>query len=696
MSALSKYRQFAPVLIVLIVLLTLMMATQVIASHLQYDPILGPPLIQMTYPWNKVGLVFLFFCISALGWTFYQTQNNWFFAAALGGSILIFPLSFPLYNPLACWDWYPLLKDNPALQTVWPHVALILGMGFSLAFIVGFIFYVSSLKANKDKPADTFGSARWAEKKDIEISGLLGDYDPHAAIVGGWQDPKTNVLHYLRSTGAEHIFCYAPTRSGKGVGLVIPTLLIFAKSAINSDFKLENWTLTAGWRKYTGSLVFKFDPTCTDGSGARYNPLLEVRLDINEVRDVQNITDMLVNPDGKGKSDHWSNAASSLITSTILHVLYAEKDKSLTGVRNFLANPHRTEKETLEYMLTTKHDVEESYGWVDISSGKATFTHPIVASGAREMLNKTEGERTSIISTALTFLKLYRDPIIAANTRVSDFTINDLVNHEKPATLYLGIPPSDIERTMPLLRLILNQILSRLTEKMDFTQGLYSGAGRHQLLLLLDEFPQFGRLAFFEKALAYMAGYGIRAFLISQDLTQLYAQYGHQQSIIANCHIRTAYAPNSLETANHLSQLLGDTTKIVKQQHYSGRRMDIFLKNVSTHEHEVKRPLFTPDELMRLGNNKAIIFKTGMPPIAGHKIYYYDDPILYERSKIPAPVESDRLKVKHPWNTVIEPAKILSEDINQVEENDSETLAYRENNFIHEDEESDNERMSMI
>ena len=273
---------------------------------------------------------------------------------------------------------------------------------------------------------------------------------------------------------------------------------------------------------------------------------------------------------------------------------------------------------------------------------------------------------------------------------------NDLVNHEKPATLYLGIPPSDIERTMPLLRLILNQILSRLTEKMDFTQGLNSGAGRHQLLLLLDEFPQFGRLAFFEKALAYMAGYGIRAFLISQDLTQLYAQYGHQQSIIANCHVRTAYAPNSLETANHLSQLLGDTTKIVKQQHYSGQRMDIFLKNVSTHEHEVKRPLLTPDELMRLESNKAIIFKTGMSPIAGHKIYYYDDPILYERSKIPPPLESDRLEVKHPWNTVIEPAKIPHEDIHQAADDNNETLAYRENDFIHEDGEQDNEREKMI
>ena len=146
---------------------------------------------------------------------------------------------------------------------------------------------------------------------------------------------------------------------------------------------------------------------------------------------------------------------------------------------------------------------------------EAPLVHPVVASAAREVLNKSENERSGVLSTAMSFLGLYRDPTVAAVTSACDWRIADLVDAGRPVSLYLVVPPSDISRTKPLIRLVLNQIGRRLTEKLE-EQG--TGARRHQLLMMLDEFPALGRLDFFETALAFMAGYGVRAFLIAQSL----------------------------------------------------------------------------------------------------------------------------------------------------------------------------------
>jgi type IV secretion system protein VirD4 len=289
-------------------------------------------------------------------------------------------------------------------------------------------------------------------------------------------------------------------------------------------------------------------------------------------------------------------------------------------------------------MLTAIHDADYQYGWTDPITKIPTRTHPIVASGAQEMLNKCEEERTSIISSTLTYLKLYRDPIVANNTRQHDFKIMDFIEHEKPISLYLGIPPSDMTRTMPLMRLMLQMILSRLTES---TAMYTENPTRRQVLLMLDEFPQFGKLPFFEKALSYSAGYNIRAYLISQDMQQIYQEYRAHQSIVSNCGIRIAYAPNTLETAKHLSELLGSTTLRHKHTNYSGKRFEYLLNNMSISEQETKRPLLTPDELMRLPPDVALIFKNVVAPIYGKKIYYYLDQLFHQRSCLIAPEKSD-------------------------------------------------------
>ena len=191
---------------------------------------------------------------------------------------------------------------------------------------------------------------------------------------------------------------FAPTRSGKGVGLVVPTLLSWTGSAVIHDIKGENWQLTAGWRaRFSHCLLF--NPT--DPRSARYNPLLEVRKGAHEVRDVQNIADILVDPEGAlERRNHWEKTSHSLLVGAILHVLYAEQDKTLARVATFLSDPRARSSARCGIMLTTNH----------LGTTNEPMVHPVVASAAREVLNKSENERSGVLSTAMSFLGLYRDP----------------------------------------------------------------------------------------------------------------------------------------------------------------------------------------------------------------------------------------------------------------------------------------------
>src|SRR5579883_2981619 len=366
----------------------------------------------------------------------------------------------PVYLPPAFFWWW--FGFDAYAHDIFVTGGFIAGAGGVAAFVVAVA--MSVWRAREVKRATTYGSARWADEHEIRKAGLL---HPDGVLLGRWHGA------YLRHHGPEHVLCFAPTRSGKGVGLVVPTLLTWPGSAIVHDIKGENWTLTAGWRARFGRAVL-FDPTNLKSSA--YNPLLEVRRGAWEVRDVQNIADVLVDPEGAlEKRNHWEKTSHALLVGTILHVLYAEPDKTLAGVANFLSDPKRPIEKTLRAMMTTPH-----LG--------AQGVHPVVASAARELLNKSENERSGVLSTAMSFLGLYRDPVVAAVTRRCDWRIRDLVEASHPVTLYLVVPPSDISRTKPLVRLILNQIGRRLTEELD------SKRRRHRLLLMLDEFPALGHL----------------------------------------------------------------------------------------------------------------------------------------------------------------------------------------------------------
>jgi len=563
-----------------------------------------------------IGQILIVFAIVIAGIWFATEWAAWKLAwqAELGHPWFILG-HWPMYHPWSIFPWWY------HFDAYAPHIFDRAG---TIAGASGFIGCGAAIagslwRARQARNVTTYGSARWANRQEIERAGLHRDAGVFIGRLG---------THYLRHDGPEHVMAFAPTRSGKGVGLVIPTLLGWTGSAVIHDIKGENWTLTAGFRaRFSHCLLF--NPT--DAASAKYNPLLEVRRGAQEVRDVQNIADILVDPEGAlERRNHWEKTSHSLLVGAILHILYAEEEKTLARVATFLSDPQRPFTATLKQMMTTNH----------LGTPEAPMVHPVVASAAREVLNKSDNERSGVLSTAMSFLGLYRDPTVAHVTSRCDWRIADLVEATHPVSLYLVVPPSDISRTKPLVRLILNQIGRRLTERLDSEGG--QGGRKYQLLMMLDEFPALGRLDFFETSLAFMAGYGVRAFLIAQSLNQIEKAYGEHNAILDNCHVRVAFATNDERTARRISDALGQATEQRAMRNYAGHRLAPWLAHVMVSRQETARPLLTQGEVMQLPAADEVVMVAGLAPIRAKKLRYYEDRTFAARILPPPVLATDR------------------------------------------------------
>jgi type IV secretion system protein VirD4 len=340
----------------------------------------------------------------------------------------------------------------------------------------------------------------------------------------------------------------------------------------------------------------------------------------------------------------------------VLHVCYEaaleRRVACLADLAHAFTRPGCDFRDTLQELLNFNHDPGYKHQW-HMPDGDLTATHPVVKEKVQEMLDKEERELSGVLSTAKTALALYSDPLVTRNTSASDFTISDLVNHERPVSLYLVVPPSDKIRLRRLIRLIFTMAVNRLTEKMAF-EGTEQKRNKHRLLLLIDEFPSLHRMEIFADALSYMAGYGLKAYLITQDIRQITDAYGPNESIVSNCHIRIAFAPNQVETAELLSKMTGTQTLQKASYNFSGSRFSPVMGHVNASVDHVERSLMTPDEILRLkppvrvtdrnlerivAPGQMLIFVSGYFPILGTQMLYFLDPVLSHRALVTPPSE---------------------------------------------------------
>ncbi|MDL2268997.1 type IV secretory system conjugative DNA transfer family protein [Desulfosarcina sp. OttesenSCG-928-A07] len=592
-------------------------------------------------PW-LILIVMVLFAYAVFAWMTGRIGALYGYNKALGEPLIIG--GFASYSPLAVMNWPKSVWHQPAVNQITNQA--------TLAFVLPLIFAVMLVVAFTRKPKatkDLHGTAKWATEKEIKA---MGYFDGVGVYVGGWWDQKKKIQRYLRHNGPEHILCFAPTRSGKGVGLILPTLLAWEGSSVVLDIKGENYALTSGFLKSQGHVILHFDPSDAGKQSSRFNPLEEIRLGGDRgISDIQQVAAMVLDPEGKGLSDYWEKAAFGFFGGAMLHclikILYEQKRcANLYDVSLMLEDPDREggPKELFKEMIMSPHEEWLAEIFPDMSPEQRQAMHIFCASAASGMLAKADKEMAGVVSTATSNLALYRDPVVAANIAASDFRIADLMNQKTPCNLYLVISPSDIARLRPLLRLFASQLLGRLTEKMEFGEGGTKAIYQHRLLLMFDEFTSLGKLPVVEQAIAYMAGYGVKGYFIVQDTKQLNAVYGQDNALMANCHVRIAFAPNLPETAEYLSKLTGTTTVVQYKKTVSKGGTSLSVQ-------ETARPLLTPDECLRLpGIRKErgsvvpgdmLIFTAGNPPVYGRQILHFLDPTFLARASMrPAPADS--------------------------------------------------------
>lgn len=532
----------------------------------------------------------------------------------------------------------------------------------------------------KRKTPDYYGTARFSDREEIDKMGITKNPED-GVVLGMTEDNKL-----ITDSGVEHIINMAPTRTGKGINTVLPTLWTWKSSVIVNDIKGECWDLTSGYRRsiLKQKCIF-FNPMDDTGEGISYNPLELVKVGTkSEQEDSRAIAITLLDTDGKGESDHWISSAVNLLTAVILHTKYVNVNASFIDVMKFLEDPKeplidkigavigkelndygdivdKTKKDENGEIAKDENDEDikippfnhyqslRQQGINNLSFNELymqdTTLHPLVGSTFATIFATPDKERGSIFSTCINKLSIFKDPRVMNNIKKSDVTPKDIMNNR--ISLYLITPPKAIKMTKPLFRLILTQTIYELTDKMEFNnrkkidiekkkKGMnlsevqkslnkfvyeekvdYSKLKNKRILFLIDEFPALGNLSLFEEALAYIAGYGLKALLIVQSINQLNKIYGKDNSIIDNCRTQLYFTPNDKDTPKMISDMMGNKTEKIITRSGKG----FFMENRS--ESYQARALMTAGEIRVLPYEKLLLLLSGKNPIKGNKIFWF-------------------------------------------------------------------------
>ncbi|ACZ01640.1 type IV secretory system conjugative DNA transfer family protein [Streptobacillus moniliformis] len=513
-----------------------------------------------------------------------------------------------------------------------------------------FIPYIILCFPIKWIPKDTsHGSARWATFDDLGLSGFLTPRISAKAFELNLLEDSGVVLgevdgRLIRDNGKTHILLSAPTRTGKGVSVIIPTLVDSWKDSVFVlDIKGENYQMTAGWRqKEFNNTIFKFSPLSIDSCS--FNPMKEVRyLTPDEIDDAKTIAQIIVIDEGSS-DPFWGLAGSDLATTLILYELYKGKgEANLSNVVKFITDPTgplelRLKKLINKPIFDPDRDEEilekllEIYTAQDDQEQIKRGIHPFIDRGIADALGKGEKTLQSIVATAKSKLSIFESPNVEKNTSISDFRILDLMAADKPISLYIVVPPGQIQPLAPLLRILIIQCVQLLTPEMDYSGNSNKIKFKHRLLMLLDEFPAIGKMEILEKAIGFVAGYGMKMMLVVQSLDQLNKIYSENNMFMGNCQTQVFYTANDNKTAEYISKTIGQETVISKSVSSDGGGF-FSKKNVSVSKSG--RDLIRPDEMRRFPLDKILLLVGGKPPIKSNKVLFFKDKRFKDKVKLP-------------------------------------------------------------
>ncbi len=516
---------------------------------------------------------------------------TWLF---LSGAILLKLIHVPMrYYRLGIWlryfGDYPQLRDGPLAVS---------------GFLSAGVLILPVLLLLHKRPRSTYGVARFANERQIRKAGLMSD----TGIIVGKRGSR-----FLVFGGQQHVLMAAPTRSGKGVGIVIPNLLNWPDSVVVLDIKQENWDLTAGYRATHGQPCFLFNPAAADRRTHRFNPLGYVSDDpAFRINSVQKIANMLY-PDLPNVDPIWNASCRSLFVGIVLYLI---ETPSLP----------RTLGQVLRCTLTR---IETAKHFTNIIDARAKTSHPLsleCQTALNDYIGVTsENTRSSIKKTFTSRLELWLNPVVDAATSANDFDLREL--RTRRMSVYIGITPDNLDRLQPIVNLLFQIALDANTQQLP----QQNPALKYSCLMLMDEFTAIGKINVLAKGIGYIAGYNLRMLPIIQSPAQIREVYGKDgaDTFIVNHALQIVFAPREFAVCKEISDSLGYDT--IKGRSESKGKGFFVKKMASQSSFELPRALLLPQEVRDIGPTNSLLLTEGTPPIQCKKIYYYREKIFKER-----------------------------------------------------------------
>jgi type IV secretion system protein VirD4 len=513
------------------------------------------------------------------------------------------------------WDLY---ADDARLRGKLVASIVVSGLGL-LVVLPGALF-----AASRPRRA-LHGDARFASAGEVAKAGLLGTAKGGGPSILVGRLPSRFGGKFLALPGQLSVMLSAPTRSGKGVGVVIPNLLNWPDSVVVLDIKGENYDITAGYRAEHGQAVYAFSPFDECARSHRWNPLTAVRTSpLHRVGDLLTIGQVFFPNDGSGTSSEafFNDQARNLFLGLGLLLLETpELPRTIGELLRQSSGRGQSLKGHLSALIEQRKTA-------------ASLGHPPLSDecidALQRLLSNSENTLTSVVATLNAPLTIFADAVVDAATSADDFRLEDV--RRRRMSIYVRIPPNRLASARPLLNLFFAQLVSLNTRHLPEQDPSL----KVQCLLVNDEFTAMGRVGVITTAAAFLAGYNLRLLTVVQAMSQLDAVYGDKdaRTFATNHGLQILYAPREQRDADEYSAMLGQFTERATSRGRSRSFSQHGHSSVSRNESEQRRALLLPQEFKELGSERLVVIFENCKPILGEKIRYHREPVFTARLRI--------------------------------------------------------------